>query len=209
MRRRTRAALGPMAAALAGGWRREEQRIGRKGRPGPGLGGRTPGSPRCALAALLSAGASHTKGIGNPNHPRLRGTVGSAQQGGAVAHPAPQTRPRARLYPTPLPPSPQRLSAPGLRAPLPAPSPWGGDCSTQRRSWGPVARRESESSVRCEWATAPGTRTDLRVWVGCKSRPTSVACSHLQPSHSSDLCPTGGEGCLKNSQKITQGLFKG
>lgn len=190
MRRKTRAARGPMAAAPAGGWRREEQRIRRRGRPGPGLGGRTPGSLRCALAALLSAGASHTKGPGNPSHPRLRGSVGSAQQGGAVAHSAPQTRPQARLSPTPLPLSPQRLSAPGLCAPLPTPSPWGGDCSTQRCSWGPVVRRESESSVRCAWATAPGTRTDLGVWMGCKSRPTSVACSHLQPSPSSDLCPT-------------------
>lgn len=193
MRRWTRAARSPMAAAPAGGWRREEQRIRRKGRPGPGQGGGTPGSLHCALAALLSAGASHTKGLGNPNHPRLRSTVGSAQQGGAVVHPASQTRPRARLYPTPLPPPPQRLSAPGLCAPIPTPSPWGRHCSTQRCSWGPVARRESEPSVRCEWATTvPGTRTDLRVWMGCRSRPTTVACSHFQPSPSNDLCPTGG-----------------
>lgn len=168
-----------------GGAERQEKRAA-----GPGPGGRIPGSLRCALAAFLRAGASHTKGLGNLNHRRLRGRVGSAQQGGAVAHPAPQTRPRALLYPTPLPPPSQRLSALGLCAPIPSPNPWGGDCSTQRCSWGPVARREREFSVRCEWTTVPGTRTDLRVWMGCKSCPTSVACSHLLPSLSGDLSPT-------------------
>ncbi|XP_063498476.1 mitogen-activated protein kinase 7-like [Symphalangus syndactylus] len=95
----------------AGDRRKEERRRRRRARPGWDRSGGTLGGLRCACAraALLGASASHTKGLPSQSHQRPQGTVGSAQRGGAVAHPAPQPRSPApvspRPHPTPTAPS--------------------------------------------------------------------------------------------------------
>lgn len=167
----------------AGGRRRvERRRRRRRALPGPGRGGGTPGTLRCARATLLRASAPHTKGPASPSQLRPRGTAGSAQPGGAAAQPAPQPRPRPRPGPTPLPPPPPRPSPPlSLRPAPPAARPFptplsappalfplsgGGDFSGQRRSrgWEPSGsanplRAESgplsqgrERTAGCGWA---------------------------------------------------------
>ncbi|XP_017403032.1 translation initiation factor IF-2-like [Cebus imitator] len=124
---------------------------------------RDPGGLRCARAALLGASASHTKGLASQSHRRLRGTVGSAQRGGAVAHSAPQSRPR----PAPAPPRSHRPlrgrphpylcdpHAPPRLVPIPVtvlPSLLRarsrGDFSAQRRSRGPRTHKKCEPSAR-------------------------------------------------------------
>lgn len=86
---------------------------------GPGTRQRDPREPPRCPSPATPDGARYTKGLASRRRWRPRGTAGSAQQGGAVAHPAPQPRPRDRPGPTPLPPPLRGVPLPSLRTPPP------------------------------------------------------------------------------------------
>lgn len=166
VRRRTRAARGPMAALRpgAGGGRNgeagEERGRARDAAAGPQGTSAAP-QPRYSGQRVVH------KGAGKPEALAAAGHGGERAARGRCGAPRPQPRPRDRPGPTPLPPPLRGVPLPSLRTP----PPWGGfphpgsappsllpvpGKVTVPRSavlGGRETRREREPSVRCEWAT--------------------------------------------------------
>lgn len=148
-RRRTRGCSRPRGCCSGRGL--EEGGTGKRedGAARHGTRQRDPREPARRPSPAAPDGARYTKGLASQRRWRPRGTAGSAQQGGAVVHPAPQPRPRDRPGPTPRPPPLRGVPLPPLSAPppcrglslprvcAPIPAPRRREGSTQRRSWGP------------------------------------------------------------------------
>ncbi|XP_030793351.1 mitogen-activated protein kinase 7-like [Rhinopithecus roxellana] len=193
----------------------ERRRRRRRARPGWDRSGGTLGGLCCARAALLGASASHTKGLASQSHRRPRGTVGSAQRGGAVAHPAPQPR-----SPAPGPPWPHPTpTAPSAAVPTPISAtltlPLGyfpplSLCSppysrpvvevTFLRSAAPEGREPTGSATPLHAVSGQRPRDSSRSkveeplaweWTAWKSRPSLIFLSCLQSAPFRDSCPTG------------------